>query len=169
MPRRLLRRWLPTPHQVRELKALGAVSRLLHDPNLWHLNRRSLSEAAFVGVFVAFIPLPTQMLIAALLAIWLRCNLPCSVALVWLTNPVTMPPIYFGAYLLGARIMGIEAAPDHFDLTWDWILARLEPFLLGCLICGVVLGAVSLVAVRVLWRVAVVMQWRARQRRRAHS
>ena len=84
MPRRTIRRLLPKPHAIRDHKSLRLVSARLHDPNLWHLNRHSVSVAAFVGVFVAFIPVPMQMLIAAAGAIWLRCNITLAVALVWL-------------------------------------------------------------------------------------
>jgi uncharacterized protein (DUF2062 family) len=65
MPRRTIRRLLPKPHAIRDHKSLRLVRERLHDPNLWHLNRHSVSVAAFVGIFVAFIPVPMQMLIAA--------------------------------------------------------------------------------------------------------
>jgi uncharacterized protein (DUF2062 family) len=167
MPRRLLRRLLPEPQKIRDHHSLRALRGMLLDPNLWHLNRRSVSTAAFVGVFIAFVPLPTQMVMAAFVAILLRCNISLSVAGVWLTNPITMPPIYYGTYLLGAWLMDVPANPGRFDLTFDWMLDRLEPFLLGCFVCGTVLGALAFVAMRIAWRVAVTMKWRARQRRRA--
>jgi uncharacterized protein (DUF2062 family) len=48
-----------------------------------------------VGLFCAFIPVPFQMLLAAPSAIIFSANLPVSIALVWITNPITMPPIFF--------------------------------------------------------------------------
>lgn len=59
-----------------------------------------------VGVFTSFLPLPGQMVIAALLALWLRCNLPLSIILVWISNPITMPAIFYSTYKLGAWILG---------------------------------------------------------------
>lgn len=166
MPRRILRRLLPHPHFIRDHQSLRMLSGLLHDENLWHLNRRSVSTAAFVGVFVAFVPVPLQMLIAAAAAVLLRCNLTLSVALVWITNPITMPPIYYLAYRIGARLMGERIDTGRFEFTWSWMLDHLQPFLLGCFLSGLVLGLLAFVATRILWNLVVLSRWRDRRRRR---
>lgn len=91
MPRRLFKRYMPDPESIRSQKSLRFLGKLTHDPNLWHLNRHSVSRAMAAGLFAAFIPMPMQMLLAAGLAVWIRSNLPISVGLVWLTNPITIP------------------------------------------------------------------------------
>ena len=55
------------------------------------------------------------MLLAALIAIWLKVNLPLSVALVWVSNPITMGPMFYFAYKLGALLMGEEPTVDEFN------------------------------------------------------
>ncbi|WP_159217560.1 DUF2062 domain-containing protein, partial [Klebsiella pneumoniae] len=82
---------------------------VLYNPNLWCLNRRSAAGAFAVGLFMAFVPLPSQMIMAAGLAIVLGVNLPLSIALVWITNPITMPVIFYFTYKLGAWLMGTPA------------------------------------------------------------
>ncbi|MEL0049239.1 MAG: DUF2062 domain-containing protein, partial [Gammaproteobacteria bacterium] len=74
--RERLRTLVPSREKLREISALRPVAHLLHRSELWHLNRRSVSGAAFVGLFSAFIPLPSQMLLAALIAVVFRVNLP---------------------------------------------------------------------------------------------
>jgi uncharacterized protein len=170
MPRRTIRRLLPDPHAIREHKSLRLLNARLHDPNLWHLNRHSVAVAAFVGVFVAFIPLPMQMLLAAAGAIWLRCNLTLAVALVWLTNPLTMPPVFYLTYSVGTWLMGIPADVSSFEVSVEWLQKSLAdiwaPLWLGSLVCGAVLGSLSYVAMRLLWRIGVQLKWRARLARR---
>ena len=51
--------------------------------------------AFFVGLFVAFMPIPGQTIAAAVLAVLLRCNLPLSVGLVFVTNPDYHRPSVF--------------------------------------------------------------------------
>ena len=108
MPKRLIKRWLPDQDKLKEHKHLRLFGKLLLDANLWHLNRRSAAGAFAVGLFMAWIPLPCQMLLAAGGAILFRVNLPLSVALVWLSNPVTMPPLFYGAYLVGCQLLAIK-------------------------------------------------------------
>lgn len=167
MPRKFLKRIIPDHKTIREHRHLQVFGTLLHDPNLWHLNRRSVSGAFAVGLFVAFIPLPFQMVIAAAAAIPLRVNLPMSVVLVWISNPITMPPLFFGAYKLGAWAMQRPAQPFHFEPTWDWLSSGLihiwEPFLLGCFLVGTSCALLGFVLIRLLWRWQVVRQHRSRR------
>jgi Uncharacterized protein conserved in bacteria len=91
MPKKFFQRYMPKRETLRDNKALRVFGSLLHDPNLWCLNRRSASGAFAVGLFMAFVPLPSQMIMAAGLAILFGVNLPLAVALVWVSNPITMP------------------------------------------------------------------------------
>ncbi len=169
MARRLLKKWLPHPDKVRSHPSIEMFGDLLQDPNLWHLNRHSVSIAVFIGLFTAFIPLPLQMGIAALAAIGLRANLPISVTLVWITNPVTMPAIFYLCYKVGAVILGTKIGAFSFELSWAWLEAELlriwRPFLLGCFVSGLFAGLLGATVTNSLWRHYVIQRWRRRQRR----
>ena len=173
MVRNLLRRWLPHDSRFREHKHLRWLGRRLHDPNLWHLNRRSVSGAAFVGLFMAWVPLPTQMLLAGIFALWLRVNLPVAVVLVWITNPLTIPPMSYFAYKVGARLLGRPAQEMQVELSLDWLGDQLghiwAPMLVGSLLIGLVSGLIGLVAVRMLWRLHVKRTWQERKAARAQT
>ena len=166
-----LRKLIPSRDKLREISALRPVAHLINRPELWHLNRRSVSGAVFVGLFSAFIPVPSQMLLAALIAIFTRVNLPISVALVWITNPLTIPPMFYASYRLGALILDIDVREIKMEITLDWVLANFwtisEPFLLGALICGLISGSLGFTATHFLWRNRVMRQWQKRIRSRA--
>jgi uncharacterized protein (DUF2062 family) len=172
MPRRFLKSWLPSPREVGENRTLSRVfGTLLHDANLWHLNRGSVTRAVMVGLLMAFVPVPFQMVLAAGGAMLVRCNLPVSVAMVWITNPLTMGPIFYGAYVIGSVVLDLPARDIEFEISWDWLTTQLgaiwEPFLLGCLICGVVSAFLGAVVVQFVWRLHVYWRWRTRAQRRA--
>lgn len=117
---------MPDHDVIKRQKALRVFGNVLYNPNLWCLNRRSAAGAFAVGLFMAFVPLPSQMIMAARLAIVLGVNLPLSIALVWITNPITMPVIFYFTYKLGAWLMGTPAQSFHFELTWEFLLNQMS-------------------------------------------
>lgn len=168
MHRKLIRRYLPHHDSIRGHRHLSWLGTLLHDPNLWHLNRRSVSGAFAVGLFCAFIPIPFQMVIAALIAIAARVNLPLSVMLVWITNPLTMGPIFFFAYKVGTWILGATIHPEATESRGlEWALREMQviwkPLLLGSFVCGTLSAMVGYCAVRTSWRLHLVGRWKARR------
>lgn len=148
--------WLVAKYSdMREHKSLGIFGRLLDDPYLFHLNERSVPGAFAVGLFCAWIPLPSQMIIAAALAIMLRVNVPLSVLLVWITNPFTIPPMFYFAYVVGIWITGEPPQTFEFELSVEWMTHELsaigEPLLIGCAVLGVSSSTISYLIMRRLW------------------
>ena len=168
MPKRILRRYLPSPQQLRAQGRLDVLGHRLHDPNLWHLNRRSVAGAVGVGLFVAFMPIPFQMLMAAILAIWIRVHLPLAMVMVWVSNPVTIPPIFYFAYHVGLMVTGGTAQAFTSLQTlgeFAHVIAEIwYPFVTGCLLTGLVAAALGYAMVRLLWRLTII--YRVRQRRK---
>lgn len=146
---------MPDAHELKKHKVLSLFGDLLHDPNLWHMNRRSIASAFMVGLFFAWWPVPFQMVLAAGGAILLRANLPMSVALVWITNPLTMPPMFYFAYLVGTWIIGVPEVPFVMELSMDWLMSELsiiwKPFLTGCLVLAVLSGAAGYFGLNYVW------------------
>jgi len=171
MPRKFLQRYMPDHNKIRDQKCLSFLGTCLYDPELWHLNRHSVAGAFFVGIACAFIPLPFQMVFAAILAVMFHVNIPISVALVWLTNPLTMPPLFYFAFEVGETLLGLEENDDFlFVPSWDWLMElfsdKWQPFLLGCLVTGLTLGLIGYFAVHIIWRTHVARRWRQRRHRR---
>jgi len=167
MPKRRFYRYLPNPRAIREHPALRPVSRWLHEPDLWHMNRRSVSGAALIGLFCAFLPIPFQMLPAAVLAIACRCNLAVCIALVWITNPLTIAPVMFFSYEVGAWVLDRHVRIEGLTLDWQWLSANMGdigyPLLVGSLVCGAAAGLAGFAAVRISWRLHVISRWRLRR------
>lgn len=162
---------MPDHDKIRNHPQLNKLfGTLLHDPNLLHLNRRSISGAFFIGVFWAFIPMPFQMVPAAALAIFFRTNLPLAIGLVWITNPLTMPPIFYFCYKVGTWVLSTPIQAVDFAMDWHWFSTELShiwaPFLLGCLIVATVASIIGGFTIRLLWRWHVINQWEERKRRR---
>ncbi|NQY03242.1 MAG: DUF2062 domain-containing protein [Halieaceae bacterium] len=173
MPKKTLKQFAPSPARLRSITALRVLGDWIYEPNLWHINRYSASMAFFVGLFTAFMPIPGQMVLAALLAVQLRCNLPLSVGLVWITNPVTMGPIFYLSYRIGALLVDAPVQDIKFALSWEWLTHSLgavwQPFLLGCVLAGLFFGSMGYFVISILWRWRVARHWRARKRRRAQA
>lgn len=170
MARKFIKRFTPNPHWIKRQRALQFLGEWIHDPNIWHLTRYSVSKATFIGLFLAFIPVPVQMVLAGVMSVLFRANMAVCLFMVWLTNPLTMVPVYYLAYRVGATVLGTPGNQFSFELTWEWVangLANIwQPFLLGCLLCGLFCGLLGSTLVRVLWRWHTIHRWHQRRLKR---
>ncbi|MCP3670369.1 MAG: DUF2062 domain-containing protein [Gammaproteobacteria bacterium] len=170
MPKHIIKRFTPDHETIRTHKHLRMFGALLHDSNLWHMNRRSVSGAFAVGLFWAFVPIPFQMVAAAFTAIICRVNLPISVALVWISNPITIPPMFYATYLFGTWILGEPPESSEFEVSIEWMTNSLaeiwQPLYLGSIICGVIASLLGYILMRGFWRWHVVSSLRKRKERR---
>ena len=167
MAKKLIKRFMPEAHIIREHKYLRMFGTALHNPNLWHLNRRSTSNAFAIGLFMTFVPIPFQMIPAAALAIYFRANIIISVALVWISNPLTIPPIFYFCYLVGTLVIGREPNDIEFAVSLQWfgneLLQIWQPFLLGCFLVSSITSLIGYFGIHGLWRLHVVREWEARK------
>jgi len=169
MAKKLIKRIMPDHESIKNSKHLQIFGSLLHHPNLWHLNRRSIAKAFAVGLFFAFVPVPFQMVLAAGFAILVHANLPLSVALVWVTNPLTIPAIFYFCYLVGTWILGVPEQSFNFQASWQWVIESIETigpaFLLGCGVLGVIFAIIGYFGIHILWRYSVIKHWNKRKSR----
>ncbi len=174
--RRFFRDQLPNRDAILRQRWLQPVRHLLHHPNLWHLNRRSVASGVAIGLFCGLIPGPFQMISAALLAILLRANLPVAAFTTLYTNPFTIVPLYLLSYEIGIRLSGSingTAAPPFPDIHWDtgfaeiwaWLIALGKPLLIGLPLLATGLSIVGYFSIRLFWRWFVLWKWYRRHAR----
>lgn len=180
MPKQQLKNWLPTPEQLRENKVVNLFAPFLADPRLWHMNRGSLTRAVYVGLLCAFFPLPGQMPLALVGALLFRANVPMSVALTWITNPLTTIPVFWvaycvGAVLLGEPVIGIRGMGIILSDLTLWATGNgsnpflmhhifsFKAFLVGLLVSGMVTSTIMGVAFRIFWNYRIANDWQKRR------
>ena len=105
------------------------------------INRKSISRGILIGLFWGFIPMPMQMLAVLSVTPFIKFNVPIAISMVWLSNPITMPFMYYMEYQTGNFLLGneglenIELTLDWFSNNWDSILRPLYvgtvPYSLG--------------------------------------
>ena len=117
-------------------------------------NRKSVTRALLVGLFIAFIPMPFQMLAVLAVSPFFRFNIPIALAMCWLSNPFTMPPMYYMEYLTGCALLGIEPVHD-VEMTVEWFKENLGdifvPLYVGTFFYSFTVAPLVAFAVNWLW------------------
>ena len=118
------------------------------------VNRRMVTRGVAVGLFWGFIPMPMQMLAVMATTPFLRFNVPIAISVVWLSNPITMPPMYYVEYLTGNFILGREGIAD-IELTMEWFSANIGdifiPLYVGTSFYSVIVNASIYFLLNWLW------------------
>jgi uncharacterized protein (DUF2062 family) len=160
MPRRFFRKFAFKRHQLSEQWFMTPFRHLLQDHRLWAIRRRTVVPAFAIGVFIAFLPTPGHTLMGVLLALAFRVNIPVAALATWVSNPVTMGPMYYFAYRLGRYLLGTPLQEFQFEMSWDWVthtfLTIWQPMLLGCFILGVLAAVTSYITLDLFWRSSIV-------------
>ncbi len=104
-----LRALAPSREQLEANPLLRRLAPYLAHPKLWHWSRRGVAMGVAIGLFIGFLIPVAQILLAATLAVFLRANVAVAAAGTLVTNPLTVPPIYYAAYHLGAWATGASA------------------------------------------------------------
>ncbi|PHR25894.1 MAG: hypothetical protein COA36_13575 [Desulfotalea sp.] len=117
----------PTPKRNRNLLIrLRPVIR-------WVIRLRSSPQAIAgglaIGTFIAFTPtVGVQLILAVIVATLFNMNRPAAMIPVWITNPITVAPIYTFNYWLGSKICEGPPLSEVSSLFIDIgkTMARLE-------------------------------------------
>jgi uncharacterized protein (DUF2062 family) len=154
MPKRLLRRLLPKQASIGRYRWLGPLVERLREPGLWHMGRRSVTRATGIGLFVAFLPVP-QILTISVLVILLRANLPVALAMIMVTNPLTMAPAFYMNYMVGTWLLRTPPLTPPDELSIGWIVGQLGsiwlPLWLGSVVVGALTGLAGIIVTHYGW------------------
>ena len=132
---------------------------LLQDHSLWGIRRKTVVPAVAWGMFVALLPIPGHMLVAVLGSLVFRINIPIAALATFIVNPVTIGPIYYFSYRVGAKLLAMEPGPFEIELSIDWMTHTLvsiwQPVLLGCVLVGAIVALIGYVVLDALWRFSI--------------
>jgi hypothetical protein len=118
------------------------------------VNRRMITRGVAIGLFWGFIPMPMQMLAVMATTPFFRFNVPIAISMVWLSNPITMPPLYYIEYLTGNFLLGREGIED-IELTMSWFTEHFDeilvPLYVGTSFYSIVVTGIIYVVLNRLW------------------
>jgi len=169
MPRKVFKRVTPSPEQVKKQPYLRWMGDSVHRSDIWHITKHSVAGAFFIGVFCAFLPIPFQTVLAAVLALVFKRNLALSVGLVFLSNPITIPPIFFFTYKLGALLLGQPLAWENNEIEdlWQFMLDNFDQIgialILGSVISGLFFATLAYFGIHLFWIWKVKHNWHLRR------
>ncbi len=167
MPRRFFRKFALKRHEFGKQWFLAPFRHLMHDHRLWGVRRKNVVPAVALGAFIAFLPFPGHPVWASLAALALRVNVPIAALTTFISNPLTMGPMYYFAYQLGALLLGVPQKPIAVEMSVDWVTHTFvniwQPMLLGCLLLGSAAALLAYVTLDLVWRSSL-GQYKTRKR-----
>lgn len=173
---RWLTRHIPTRETIGEYRLLRPFAGHLSHPSLWRMSRRSVPRGVAVGLFVAIIMPFMHTVIAALLAIPTRANVAVAAVITLVVNPLTMGPMYYAAYHIGAWELhhdgqlvdpsAVAQLSGELSRLLFWIHHASGAIAVGILTMAVVAAGVGYLVASLLWASWSRSRWRQRRQAR---
>ncbi|WP_305095715.1 DUF2062 domain-containing protein [Croceibacterium aestuarii] len=169
-----LRRHVPSRDELAAKPWLRPLAGKILKPELWRFTRRTVPRGVALGLFVALLLPVAHIVVVALLAVFVRANLPMALSMTLVGNPLTIPFLWWLGYRLGDMLLHLASltgiAPVATTLQGSGtseLLTRLtgasEDTALGVLVIAAAAAVLGYLLAGVLWRYRVV---RRRQKRR---
>lgn len=146
----------------------------MRHPSLWRFNRRSVPRGVALGLFVAAIIPFMHTAVAAVLAIPARANIAVAALFTLVVNPLTIPPLYYGAYRIGAWELHHDAAlvnpadAERFSSELSrmlfWLHHASGSIAMGVLTIATLLSLFGYLGSKLAWRIWCGNRWRKRRR-----
>lgn len=122
------------------------------------VNRKMVTRGVAIGLFWGFIPMPMQMLAVMATTPFIRFNVPIAISMVWLSNPFTMPFMYYIEYLTGNLILRKENI-ENIELTVEWFSANIGdifiPLYVGTAFYSIIVSSLIYILLNRLWITSV--------------
>ncbi len=179
----MIKRYLPTHDSIKQSRLLRWLGPRIHDPSLWHMNRRAVAKGVAIGAFFGLMIPVAQIPAAAVASLFWRANLWIAAVSTLISNPFTYGPIYYFAYQLGAALLGKRAGSNPalaevkaeqamaalpwFDNLWHWVTGIGQPLVLGMLVLAISFAVLGFATARLFWRLKVILKRRRQRSARA--
>jgi len=175
----VLRRYTPSAESLRQSRWLRWLGPRATEPQAWRIDRRRVARGVAIGAFTAVLLPVGQMLLAAIAALMWRASPLAAASTTFISNPLTIGPIYYGAYQLGAALLqsvGLRAAmpvgsadsTEWLGNGWNMFVVHGTPLLLGTLLFALAAGVIGWFLTHRIWRHRVYAR-RERARKLRHS
>ncbi len=136
-------RHLPRIKHMRGTWLHRKLGERLFSPEMWQPERARFASGCAIGVFFAMMPLPIQMLAAALVAYLARANIPAAIATTWISNPLTTPIFLLAQYELGSLLIGRKPSDEPAGDMLELLSRAPLPLLVGAFFTAAVLALVA--------------------------
>jgi uncharacterized protein (DUF2062 family) len=190
-----VKRFLPSKESIKGNRFLRWLGPRLHEPGLWHLNRRAVARGVGIGVFFGFMIPVAQIPASVIVSFVARANVWVAAVATLVSNPFTYAPIYYAAYRFGAFLLGDSVTaidPESFDPAlvgavtpslehasagigswlasiWTGMAAYGKPLFLGLSLMAVSCAVLGYFGTLLAWRASVVVKRRRGGRARLRA
>ncbi|MEO6151758.1 MAG: DUF2062 domain-containing protein [Croceibacterium sp.] len=163
-------RHMPTREQMERNRFIRPFAHRVLRSELWRFTRRSVPRGVALGLLIGIIVPFAQIVLAALLSFSVRANVPVAAMATFVTNPLTTPFIWIGAYHVGGFLLRIDSASvvapvsstmhnTEFGRALEWLTGATLVTAFGLVVIAVVVAAASYLATGWFW------SWRTARRR----
>jgi uncharacterized protein len=167
------KRNLPTRESFEGNRYLKPVAHRVLAPALWRFTRRSVPRGVALGMVTGILFPVAQIAIAALIALPFRANIPVAALTTFITNPLTTPLIWAGAYYVGKwtlrldQIVPGDPVREAATSSWvQWLMSDAAPSIaVGLLIITAASAIGGYFVTKWAWQGWIAHKWRTRHHR----